>query len=463
VILSGIRIAGREILPIVEGGKGINVSTGLTSGLWAAEGGMATFSGVNPDFYDSNGRRIKPEFKGASREQRQKELIEYGIRGCLDQAAIAHEASRGSGLVAMNVMWEQGGAQELLARVLERAKGMIHAISCGAGMPFGLADICAGNKVFYNPIISSVRALQLLWRRSYHRLKEWIGAVIYEDPWLAGGHNGLSNSEDPTRPQHPLARIKEIRRFMNEVGLKAVPIIIAGGIWWLSEWVEYMDNEEIGPVGFQFGTRPMVTMESPLGEHIKKKLMNLEKGDVKLQRLSPTGFYSSAVENRFLKGLEDSLERQVPFAEAMDSDFAVPVELKATGKTVYIRASDRERMEKFASAGFGTMLKTPSGTLLFVTKDRSEEITRDMGNCVGCLSACLFSGWDQRGTLGIKPDPRSFCIQRSLQEMSHGDDPENSLLFSGQIVHRFKTDPFYKNGTFIPTVKQLVDRIKTGY
>ena len=52
MILNSISIAGKEILPIIEGGKGVNVSTGLTSGRWANCGGAGTFSGVNPDFYD---------------------------------------------------------------------------------------------------------------------------------------------------------------------------------------------------------------------------------------------------------------------------------------------------------------------------------------------------------------------------------------------------------------------------
>ena len=30
---------------------------------------------------------------------------------------------------------------------------------------------------------------------------EWLAAVVYEDPWLAGGHNGLSNAEDPRLPE----------------------------------------------------------------------------------------------------------------------------------------------------------------------------------------------------------------------------------------------------------------------
>lgn len=33
--------------------------------------------------------------------------------------------------------------------------------------------------------------------RSFRKTKEWLGAVVYECPWRAGGHNGLSNSEDP--------------------------------------------------------------------------------------------------------------------------------------------------------------------------------------------------------------------------------------------------------------------------
>ena len=461
--LRPVCIAGKEILPVVEGGKGISVSTGLTSGLWAGCGGMGTFSGVNPDFYGKDGKREAPVFRGASRAERQKELIDFGVRGCLDQAAIAHETSRGQGCVAMNILWEQGGSQELLKDVLARAKGTIRAISCGAGMPFRLADIAAENKVFFNPIISSVRVLQLLWKRSYHRFKEWIGAVIYEDPWLAGGHNGLSNSEDPLAPQHPLARVVEIRKFMNEVGLASVPIIVAGGVWWLSEWTSFMDNPLLGPVAFQFGTRPMVTRESPLGENIKKKLLTASKGGVKLQKFSPTGLYSSAVENAFLRDLEDALTRQIPYVELSDRGigFDLPVEMTAPKKIVYINQGDKGRLADYTATGYTKVLKTPSKTLLFVRPDKYDTIQRDWKNCAGCLSGCLFSGWSQRGEM-MEPDPRSFCIQRSLQEISHGNDAENSLLFSGQIVYRFKDDPFYQGGEFIPSVKELFERILTG-
>jgi len=58
-------------------------------------------------------------------------------------------------------------------------------------------------------------------------------------------------------------------------------------------------------------------------------------------------------------------------------------------------------------------------------------------------------------------DPRSFCIQKTLQDIAHGAPVEQNLMFAGHAAFRFKSDPFYSNG-FVPTVKQLVDRILTG-
>jgi len=82
---------------------------------------------------------------------------------------------------------------------------------------------------------------------------------------------------------------------------------------------------------------------------------------------------------------------------------------------------------------------------------------------MGCLSQCLFSNWatNERGTTGRKADPRSFCIQKTLQDIAHDGDPDRNLMFAGHIAYRFGEDPFYAGG-FIPTVKELIDRIRTG-
>ena len=161
--------------------------------------------------------------------------------------------------------------QETLRRNLDKVKGLIHGVVCGAGMPYKLSEICAKYKVYYYPIVSSMRAFRALWMRSFKKTKEWLGGIVYECPWRAGGHNGLTNAEDPFVPEDPYERVRDLRIFMNGVGLQDVPIIVAGGVWNLEEYENYIDNPEIGPVAFQFGTRPMLTKESPISDYWKNE------------------------------------------------------------------------------------------------------------------------------------------------------------------------------------------------
>ena len=110
-------------------------------------------------------------------------------------------------------------------------------------------------------------------------------------------------------------------------------------------------------------------------------------------------------------------------------------------------------------------MRTPDDTLIFVAPQNAREIRRDQADCMGCLSHCKFSNWKDHGdhSTGQAADPRSFCIQKTLQEIAHGRGAplEDQLMFAGHNVYRFREDPFYANG-FVPTVKELVQRILTG-
>lgn len=461
--LKPLRLSGKEVLPLVEGGKGVAVSNGESSGSWAAAGGVGTFSGVNPDSYDENGRVIPVVYHGKTRRERHEELVAKGISGGITQARIAHELSGGAGRLHINILWEMGGAERVLHGVLEGAKGLIHGVTCGAGMPYRIAEICAQYGVYYYPIVSSARAFRALWKRAYHRFPEWLGAVVYEDPWLAGGHNGLSNSEDPKVPEEPLPRVAALRATMREFGLNETPIIMAGGVWFLREWAEWLDNPELGPVAFQFGTRPLLTQESPISPAWKKRLLDLKKGDIILNQFSPTGFYSSAVVNPFMRELQARSGRQIVFSAHAVGEHDTALAVGARGRKVYVTPTDRVAAEAWMSEGYTEGLRTPDSTLVFVTPEQSVQIRRDQVDCMGCLSHCKFSNWAQtaEGDTGKSPDPRSYCIQKTLQAISHSEDIENQLMFAGHNAYRFADDPFYSNG-FIPTVKQLVERLVTG-
>lgn len=462
--LKPLLMSGREVLPLVEGGKGISVSTGESSGAWAAAGGIGTFSGVNADCSDENGNPLPQDYHGKTRRERHDELIAFGIQGGISQARIAHETANGQGRINMNVLWEMGGAEHILNGVLEGAKGLIHGVTCGAGMPYRVAEIAVHHGIDYYPIVSSARAFRALWLRAYNKFRENLGGVVYEDPWLAGGHNGLSNSEDPTRPEDPFPRVLALRQMMNSFGLNETPIIMAGGVWWLSEWEDWIDNPDLGPVAFQFGTRPLLTQESPISTAWKQRLLTLKDGDVLLNRFSPTGFYSSGVKNPFMLELIGRSERQIAYVPKPVGEHSAELPIGPRGRPVFVTETDKALAEGWLAAGYTTALKTPDSTLIFVTPDRAAAIHHDQVDCMGCLSACLFSNWAQNddGTTGKRADPRSYCIQKTLQAVSHTDDCENQLMFAGHNAFRFGSDPFYQNG-FIPTVKQLVDRIASGY
>ncbi|ARU15692.1 NAD(P)H-dependent flavin oxidoreductase [Croceicoccus marinus] len=462
--LEPINYGGREVWPLIEGGKGVSATNHASSGAWAAAGGVGTVSAVNADSYDAEGKIVPQLYEQMTRKERHEQLIRYAIDGAVEQVKRAHDIAGGNGAININVLWEMGGAQQVLEGTLEQTRGLVTGVTCGAGMPYKLAEIAQRFGVHYLPIVSSARAFRALWKRSYSKVPELMAAVVYEDPWLAGGHNGLSNAEDPLKPEDPYPRVKALRETMRKEGMSEdTAIVMAGGVWFLREWNDWIDNPELGKIAFQFGTRPLLTQESPIPQGWKDMLRTLEPGDVLLHKFSPTGFYSSAVRNPFLRNLEQRSERQIPYSRIEAGDHTVQLDVGVKGKNFWVTPHDRERARTWAAAGETTALKTPDDTVVFVTPEEHETIRKDQADCMGCLSHCAFSSWKDHDdyTTGRLADPRSFCIQKTLQDIAHGGDTDDNLAFAGHAAYRFKQDPFYSNG-YTPTVKELVDRILTG-
>jgi len=462
--LKPITYGGREVWPLVEGGKGVSATNHASSGAWAAAGGIGTVSAVNADSYDPEGKIIPQVYDQLKREERHRQLIRYAIDGGVEQVKRAFDLAGGKGAININVLWEMGGAQEVLEGILERTKGMVTGVTCGAGMPYKLSEIAERHNVHYLPIISSGRAFRALWKRAYHKVAHLMAAVVYEDPWLAGGHNGLSNAEDPKQPQDPYPRVKQLREMMRKEGVADdVPIVMAGGVWYLREWNDWIDNPELGAIAFQFGTRPLLTNESPIPQGWKDALRDIKPGDVLLHKFSPTGFYSSAVKTPFLEDLVRRSERQIPYSRVEAGEHTVQLDVGVKGKNFWVTTKDRERARSWVAQGETEALKTPDDTVIFVTPEKRAEIRKDQADCMGCLSHCAFSSWKDHDefTTGRLADPRSFCIQKTLQDIAHGDPVENNLMFAGHAAYRFREDPFYSNN-YTPSVKELVDRILTG-
>ena len=78
-------------------------------------------------------------------------------------------------------------------------------------------------------------------------------------------------------------------------------------------------------------------------------------------------------------------------------------------------------------------MKTPDDTLIFVTPEEEKQIRKDQAECMGCLSQCAFSSWadNEKNSTGRLADPRSFCIQKTLQDIAHGGPVDQNLMFAG--------------------------------
>jgi hypothetical protein len=74
--VSPLVVAGHEVWPLVEGGKGVADSNRHSAGARAAAGGQPTFSTGNPHVHDPNCDNMPQVLKGPDSRERHQEQIE---------------------------------------------------------------------------------------------------------------------------------------------------------------------------------------------------------------------------------------------------------------------------------------------------------------------------------------------------------------------------------------------------
>ncbi len=173
--------------------------------------------------------------------------------------------------------------------------------------------------------------------------------------------------------------------------------------------------------------------------------------------------------NDFIRELRGRSERQVAYTPEMIGEHVAEYGVGAAqaASLSQPRRSTR-RVKDWEEEGFTEALRTPDSTLIFVTPEKAEEIHADQVDCMGCLSQCRFSNWSQHGAdhdNGKKADPRSFCIQKTLQNIAHASDEpdavDHNLMFS-RAQRLSLRQGYVLFERLHSTVKQLVERILTG-
>jgi len=292
-----LRLGAHELVPIVIGGMGVDISAATLALEGARLGGIGHISdAMVPTVSD---RRFRTHFVSEKAKRYKynaansdKSAVQFDL-GQLAEATRNHvgrtmEAKRGAGLIFINCMEKltmNAPRETLRVRLKSALDAGVDGITLSAGLHLGSFALIEDHPRFRDAklgiIVSSLRALQLFLRKSarVNRLPDY---VVVEGP-LAGGHLGFGMDW----AQYDLRSITaEIRRHLQAEQL-AIPLIPAGGIFTGSDAVSYL---EAGAGAVQVATRFTVTRECGLPDDVKQEYFKAHEQDVEVNLISPTGY-----------------------------------------------------------------------------------------------------------------------------------------------------------------------------
>jgi len=300
-----LKFGKREVVPIIIGGMGVDISTAELALEVARLGGIGHISdAMVPTVAD---RRFKTHFVKEKLKQYKynvanadKSEVQFDL-GQLAEATSMHvgktmEAKRGDGMVFINCMEKltmNGPKDTLRVRLNAALDAGIDGITLSAGLHLGSFALIEDNPRFRDAqlgiIVSSLRALQLFLRKNakLNRLPDFI---VIEGP-LAGGHLGFSI--DDWKKFNLQTIITEVHQWLQQEHLD-IPLIAAGGIFTGSDGVSFLEN---GSAAIQVATRFTVAKECGLPADVQQQYFKANEEDIEVNTISPTGYPMRMLKN----------------------------------------------------------------------------------------------------------------------------------------------------------------------
>ena len=292
-----LRLGKRELVPLIIGGMGVDISTAELALEAARLGGIGHISDalvhdVADRRFDTGYVKDKTRFYKGNINNSDKSVVQFDL-GHLAEATKLHvgktmEAKRGDGMVFVNIMEKltmNAARDTLQVRLNSALDAGIDGITLSAGLHLGSFALMAEHPRFRDAklgiIVSSVRALQLFLRKTA-RLNRLPDYVIVEGP-LAGGHLGFGLDW----AQFDLATIMaEVAQYLQTEQLD-IPLVAAGGIFTGSDAVAFLER---GAGAVQVATRFTVAQECGLPSKAKQEYFRASEEDIIVNTISPTGY-----------------------------------------------------------------------------------------------------------------------------------------------------------------------------
>ena len=299
-----LKFGKKELVPIIVGGMGVDISTAELALEAARLGGIGHISdAMVPDVsdrrFDTSFVKDKTRFYKHNIDNSDKSMIKFDL-GVLADATRRHvdatmHAKGSEGMIFVNCMEKltmNAPRETLQVRMASALDAGIDGITLSAGLHLGSFGLIADHPRFRDAklgiIVSSVRALQLFLRKNA-RLNRLPDFVIVEGP-LAGGHLGFGMDW----AQYDLATIiAEVLHYLKTEQLD-IPVIAAGGIFTGSDAVSFL---EMGAAAVQVATRFTVANECGLPDKVKQEYFRASEDDIVVNTISPTGYPMRMLKN----------------------------------------------------------------------------------------------------------------------------------------------------------------------
>ncbi|MDP2827547.1 MAG: nitronate monooxygenase [Sulfuricellaceae bacterium] len=301
---SRLRFGKRELVPIMIGGMGVDISTAELALEAARLGGVGHISDamlptVSDRRYDTSFVKDKLKQYKYNLDNSDKSDVKFDL-GHIAEATRLHvsksmEAKRGDGMIFINCMEKltmNAPRETLSVRLRGALSSGIDGITLSAGLHLGSFALMEDHPRFRDAhlgiIVSSLRALQLFLRKTakLNRLPDFI---VVEGP-LAGGHLGFSLDW----AQYDLRTITlEVMQYLRTENL-AIPVIPAGGIFTGSDATAFLEE---GAAAVQVATRFTVADECGLPNKVMQEYFKASENDIEVNTTSPTGYPMRMLKN----------------------------------------------------------------------------------------------------------------------------------------------------------------------
>jgi nitronate monooxygenase len=333
-----LQLGSHELVPIMIGGMGVDISTVSLALEVARLGGVGHISDamvptVSDRRFNTKFVKDKLQLYKLNVANTDKSSVKFDL-GMLAEATALHvrhamDAKQGSGMIFVNCMEKltmNAPKETLRVRMTAAMDAGIDGITLSAGLHLGTFALIEDHPRFRDVklgiIVSSLRALQIFLKKiaRTNRLPDYI---IIEGP-LAGGHLGFGMDW----AEYDLATIfVEIRDWMAAQQLD-IPLIPAGGIFTGSDATGFLAQ---GAAAVQVATRFTVTHECGLPDNVKQEYFKASEEDIVVNTISPTGYPMRMLKNS--PAIGDGIR---PNCEAYG------YLLDANGNCQYIEAYNRE-------------------------------------------------------------------------------------------------------------------------